>query len=99
MTSRRANPAIYAGLAGACAWGVPTCAQALTVMGHEVPTSDPAFTFAAGCVVGAVVAGGVSAVVSHAVASRAARDEVASAMAAAHEPVRRTAGASAPAGR
>lgn len=97
MTSRRANPAIYAGLAGACAWGVPTCAQALTVMGHEVPTSDPAFTFAAGCVVGAVVAGGVSAVVSHAVASRAARDEVASAMAAVHEPVRRTAGASAPA--
>lgn len=97
MTSRRANPAIYAGLAGACAWGIPTCAQALTVMGHEVPTSDPAFTFAAGCVVGAVVAGGVSAVVSHAVASRAARDEVASAMAAAHEPVRRTAGASAPA--
>lgn len=97
MTSRRANPAIYAGLAGACAWGVPTCAQALTVMGHEVPTSDPAFTFAAGCVVGAVVAGGVSAVVSHAVASRAARDEVASAMAAAHEPVQRTAGASAPA--
>lgn len=97
MTSRRANPAIYAGLAGACAWGVPTCAQALTVMGHEVPTSDPAFTFAAGCVVGAVVAGGVSAVVSHAVASRAARDEVASAMAAPHEPVRRTAGASAPA--
>lgn len=97
MTSRRANPAIYAGLAGACAWGVPTCAQALTVMGHEVPTSDPAFTFAAGCVVGAVVAGGVSAVVSHAVVSRAARDEVASAMAAAHEPVRRTAGASAPA--
>lgn len=96
MTSRRANPAIYAGLAGACAWGVPTCAQALTVMGHEVPTSDPAFTFAAGCVVGAVVAGGVSAVVSHAVASRAARDEVASAMAAVHEPVRRTA-ASAPA--
>ena len=97
MTSRRANPAIYAGLAGACAWGVPTCAQALTVMGHEVPTSDPAFTFAAGCVVGAVVAGGVSAVVSHAVASRAARDEVASAMAAVHEPMRRTAGASAPA--
>lgn len=97
MTSRRANPAIYAGLAGACAWGVPTCAQALTVMGHEVPTSDPAFTFAAGCVVGAVVAGGVSAVVSHAVASRAARNEVASAVAAAHEPVRRTAGASAPA--
>lgn len=97
MTSRRANPAIYAGLAGACAWGVPTCAQALTVMGHEVPTSDPAFTFAAGCVVGAVVAGGVSAVVSHAVASRAARDEVVSAMAAVHEPVRRTAGASAPA--
>lgn len=97
MTSRRANPAIYAGLAGACTWGVPTCAQALTVMGHEVPTSDPAFTFAAGCVVGAVVAGGVSAVVSHAVASRAARDEVASAMAAVHEPMRRTAGASAPA--
>lgn len=97
MTSRRANPAIYAGLAGACAWGVPTCAQALTVMGHEVPTSDPAFTFAAGCVVGAVVAGGVSAVVSHAVASRAARDEVASAMASVHEPMRRTAGASAPA--
>lgn len=97
MTSRRANPAIYAGLAGACAWGVPTCAQALTVMGHEVPTSDPAFTFAAGCVVGAVVAGGVSAVVSHAVASRAARDEVVSAMASVHEPVRRTAGASAPA--
>ena len=97
MTSRRANPAIYAGLAGACAWGVPTCAQALTVMGHEVPTSDPAFTFAAGCVVGVVVAGGVSAVVSHAVASRAARDEVASAMAAVREPVRRTAGASAPA--
>lgn len=97
MTSRRANPAIYAGLAGACAWGVPTCAQALTVMGHEVPTSDPAFTFAAGCVVGAVVAGGVSAVVSHTVASRAARDEVASAVAAVHEPVRRTAGSSAPA--
>lgn len=97
MTSRRANPAIYAGLAGACAWGVPTCAQALTVMGHEVSTSDPAFTFAVGCVVGAVVAGGVSAVVSHAVASRAARDEVVSAMAAVHEPVRRTAGASAPA--
>lgn len=93
MTSRRVNPAIYAGLAGACAWGAPTCAQALTVMGHEVPTSDPTFAFAAGCVVGAVVAGGVSAIVSHAAASRAAHDEVASAMAAAHEPVRRASAA------
>lgn len=91
MTSRRVNPAIYAGLAGACAWGVPTCAQALTVMGHEVPTTDPTFTFAAGCVVGAVVAGGVSAIVSHATASRAAREEVAQAMAAAHASSRRAA--------
>lgn len=89
MTSRRVNPAIYAGLAGACAWGVPTCAQALTVMGHEVPTTDPTFTFAAGCVVGAVVVGGVSAIVSHATASRAAREEVAQAMAAAHASSRR----------
>ncbi len=89
MTSRRVNPAIYAGLAGACAWGVPTCAQALTVMGHEVPTTDPTFTFAAGCVVGAVVAGGVSAIVSHVTASRAAREEVAQAMAAAHASSRR----------
>lgn len=89
MTSRRVNPAIYAGLAGACAWGVPTCVQALTVMGHEVPTTDPTFTFAAGCVVGAVVAGGVSAIVSHATASRAAREEVAQAMAAAHASSRR----------
>ncbi|WP_307975246.1 hypothetical protein [uncultured Parolsenella sp.] len=89
MTSRRVNPAIYAGLAGACAWGVPTCAQALTVMGHEVPTTDPTFTFTAGCVVGAVVAGGVSAIVSHATASRAAREEAAQAMAAAHASSRR----------
>ncbi len=97
MTSRRVNPAIYAGLAGACAWGVPTCAQALTVMGHEVPTTDPTFTFAAGCVVGAVVAGGVSAIVSHATASRAAREEVAQAMAAAHASSRRAAAGAVPA--
>ena len=57
MTSRRSNPAIFAGLAGAAAWGAPTCAQALTVMGYEVPTSDPGFTFVAGCVTGAIVAG------------------------------------------
>lgn len=96
MTSRRVNPAIYAGLAGACAWGVPTCAQALTVMGHEVPTTDPTFTFAAGCVVGAVVVGGVSAIVSHATASRAAREEVAQAMAAAHAPSRRASAGAVP---
>lgn len=96
MTSRRVNPAIYAGLAGACAWGVPTCAQALTVMGHEVPTTDPTFTFAAGCVVGAVVVGGVSAIVSHATASRAAREEVAQAMAAAHATSRRAAAGAVP---
>lgn len=96
MTSRRVNPAIYAGLAGACAWGVPTCAQALTVMGHEVPTTDPTFTFAAGCVVGAVVAGGVSAIVSHATASRAAREEVVQAMAAAHAPSRRASAGAVP---
>lgn len=96
MTSRRVNPAIYAGLAGACAWGAPTCAQALTVMGHEVPTTDPTFTFAAGCVVGAVVVGGVSAIVSHATASRAAREEVAQAMAAAHATSRRAAAGAAP---
>lgn len=96
MTSRRVNPAIYAGLAGACAWGVPTCAQALTVMGHEVPTTDPTFTFAAGCVVGAVVAGGVSTIVSHATASRAAREEVAQAMAAAHATSHRAAAGAVP---
>ena len=84
MTSRHANPAIYAGLTGAAAWAVPTYAQALTVFGHEVPTSDPTLAFVAGCVVGAVVAGGASVAVSHAVARRAAHEEVASAMASAH---------------
>lgn len=84
MTSRRSNPAIFAGLAGAAAWGAPTCAQALTVMGYEVPTSDPGFTFVAGCVTGAIVAGCGSLAISRAVAARTARAEIESALRGSH---------------
>ena len=97
MTSRHTNPAIYAGLIGAAAGFTPTYAQALELMGHEVPTSDPTFTFAAGCVVGALVAGCGSLVVSRVVATRAARNEVENALRGAHAgsrasaPVRETA--------
>lgn len=84
MTSRRSNPAIFAGLAGAAAWGAPTCAQALTVMGYEVPTSDPGFTFVAGCVTGAIVAGCGSLAILRAVAARTARAEIESALRGSH---------------
>lgn len=84
MTSRHSNPAIFAGLAGAAAWGAPTCAQALTVMGYEVPTSDPGFTFVAGCVTGAIVAGCGSLAISRAVAARTARAEVENALRGSH---------------
>ena len=84
MTSRRSNPAIFAGLAGAAAWGAPTCAQALTVMGYEVSTSDPGFIFVAGCVTGAIVAGCGNLAISRAVAARTARAEIESALRGSH---------------
>lgn len=60
MTSGRRNPAIYAGLAGAAAWAMPTSAVALTIMGQEVPAQVAAVPFLAGCVLGAVVATGTN---------------------------------------
>ncbi len=82
MTSRHTNPAIYAGLAGAAAWAAPTCASALTVFGTEVPISEPALSFIAGCVAGAVVASGTSLAINHAVNSRREREAAEQALAA-----------------
>ncbi len=81
MTSRHTNPAIYAGLAGAAAWATPTCANALTVLGHDVSLSQPGVSFALGCVVGAAVACGTSAVVTHAMESRRERERAEQAIA------------------
>ena len=64
MTSRHANPAICAGLAGFAAWATPTCANALTVLGQDVSRIDPGLSFAAGCIAGAVIASGTSLVVT-----------------------------------
>lgn len=80
MTSRRVNPAIYAGLAGAAAWAEPTVASALTVFGQEIPTSNPGVAFVTGCVVGALVASGTTIALSRV---SLARDEAASAAPAA----------------
>ncbi len=74
MTSRHTNPAIYAGLAGAAAWACPTCADALTVFGADVSLSQPGVSFALGCFVGAAVACGTSAVVTHAAEVRRERE-------------------------
>ncbi len=81
MTSRHANPAIYAGLAGAAAWASPTCASALTVLGHDVSLSQPGVSFALGCFVGAAVACGTSAVVTHAAEARRERERAEQAIA------------------
>ena len=64
MTSRHTSPAICAGLAGVAAWASPTCANALTVLGQDVSRIDPGLSFAAGCIVGAVIASGTSLVVT-----------------------------------
>lgn len=82
MTSRHTNPAIYAGLAGAAAWAAPTCASALTVLGTDVPISEPALSFIAGCLAGAVVASGTSLAINHAVNSRREREAAEQALAA-----------------
>ncbi len=81
MTSRHTNPAIYAGLAGAAAWAAPTCASALTVLGHDVSLSQPGVSFALGCFVGAAVACGTSAVVTHAAEARRERERAEQAIA------------------
>ena len=74
MTSRHTNPAIYAGLAGAAAWVAPTCASALTVFGTEMPISESALSFIAGCVAGAAVATGTTLAVNRAVSARRERE-------------------------
>ncbi len=74
MTSGHLNPAVYAGVAGALAWGTPACAQALTVLGQDVPVENPGVAFMAGCAVGALVASGTSLALTHRVASRVARE-------------------------
>lgn len=74
MTSGHLNPAVYAGVAGALAWGTPACAQALTVLGQDVPVENPGVAFVAGCAVGALVASGTSLALTHRVASRVARE-------------------------
>ncbi len=81
MTSRHNNPAIYAGLAGAAAWAMPTCANALTVFGHDVTLTEPGVSFALGCVVGAAVACGTSAVVTHSIEARRERERAEQAIA------------------
>lgn len=74
MASGHLNPAVYAGVAGALAWGTPACAQALTVLGQDVPVENPGVAFVAGCAVGALVASGTSLALTHRVASRVARE-------------------------
>lgn len=74
MTSGHLNPAVYAGVAGALAWGTPACAQALTVLGQDVPVENPGVAFVAGCAVGALVASGTSLALTHRMASRVARE-------------------------
>lgn len=74
MTSGHLNPAVYAGVAGALAWGTPACAQALTVLGQDLPVENPGVAFMAGCAVGALVASGTSLALTHRVASRVARE-------------------------
>lgn len=74
MTSGHLNPAVYAGVAGALAWGTLACAQALTVLGQDVPVENPGVAFVAGCAVGALVASGTSLALTHRVASRVARE-------------------------
>lgn len=78
MTSGHLNPAIYAGVAGALAWGTPVCAQALTVLGQDVPlpsADNPATAFVAGCAVGALVASGTSLVITRATSAHGATGE------------------------
>lgn len=78
MTSGHLNPAIYAGVAGALAWGTPVCAQALTVLGQDVPlpsADNPATAFVAGCAVGALVASGTSLAITRATSARGAAGE------------------------
>lgn len=74
MASGHLNPAVYAGVAGALAWGTPACAQALTVLGQDVPVENPGVAFVAGCAVGALVASGTSLALTRRVASRVARE-------------------------
>ena len=74
MTSGHLNPAVYAGVAGALAWGTPACAQALTVLGQDLPVENPGVAFMAGCAVGALVASGTSLALTRRVASRVARE-------------------------
>lgn len=65
MECRHSNPAIYAGIAGAATFAVPTYAHAVEVFGTNIPLSETGLAFVGGCVSGAVVASGVSVVVEH----------------------------------
>lgn len=74
--SKRRNPAVIAGLAGAFTCALPSAAHAMTL--SDVPSavlSSPETAFVAGGVMGAVVAGAVSGIVCHALLSRDARAE------------------------
>lgn len=77
MTSWHKNPALYAGLAGAASFAVPTYAHAVEIFGTNVPMSEVSFAFVGGCVSGALVASGVSIVTNYVLEARAERDEAA----------------------
>lgn len=65
MASGHVHPAIYAGIAGAAVYAVPTYAHAVEVFGTEIPLSEAGLAFVGGCVSGAVVATGATLVVNH----------------------------------
>lgn len=83
MTSRHVSPAIYAGLAGAALYAVPTCAHAVELTSTSGPFTNSALTFVAGCLAGAVVSSGMSIAAERIMASREERKE-AEAMFATH---------------
>lgn len=65
MLSRQTAPVLYAGLAGAATFAVPTYAHAVEVFGADNPMSEAGLVFVAGCVSGALVASSVTVAVEH----------------------------------
>lgn len=82
MSSGSTHPAIIAGLAGATAWAQPASALAAE-LGGGFSLTNPGASFVAGCLVGAVVASGTSAVMTRVLNRRDAEKGVATGAASA----------------
>ncbi len=77
MSEMNSHPAVFAGLLGSAAWGIPTLAFASPLDDvAEAVANSLVLQFVVGCAAGAVVAGAIAYTVEHVSARRQAKGDV-----------------------